>query len=147
MLTVDLYAQIRLAHRDGLGIRALARQFGCSRQSVRKALMHAEPPPFRKPPKRHAPKLGPFQAIIDQILDDDHKAPSKQRHYATHIHQRLVQEYGYPGGYDQVRRYVQARQQSGQETFIPLSHAPGSRVECDFGCKEPPGASLFSAAK
>ena len=133
MLTVNLYAQIRLAHRDGLGIRALARQFGCSRQSVRKALMHAEPPSFRTPPKRHAPKLGPFQAIIDQILDDDRKAPPKQRHYATHIHQRLVQEYGYQGGYDQVRRYVQARRQSGPETFIPLSHAPGSRVECDFG--------------
>lgn len=133
MFTVDLYAQIRLAHRDGLGIRALARKFGCSRQVVRKALMHAEPPPFRKPQTRHAPKLGPFKAVIDQILDDDHKAPPKQRHYATHIHQRLVQEYGYQGGYDQVRRYVQARRHRGRETFIPLSHAPGSRVECDFG--------------
>jgi transposase len=133
MLTVDLYAQIRLAHRDGLGIRALARKFGCSRQFVRKALIHAEPPPFRKPQTRHAPKLGPFRAIIDQILDDDLKAPPKQRHYATHIHQRLVQEYGYQGGYDQVRRYVQAQRKNGQETFIPLSHAPGSRVECDFG--------------
>ncbi len=75
MLTVDLYAQIRLAHRDGLGIRALARKFGYSRQSIRKALRHTEPPPFRKPQRRHAPKLGPFQAVIDQILADDQKAP------------------------------------------------------------------------
>jgi transposase len=133
MLTVDLYAQIRLAHRDGLGIRALARKFCCSRQAVRKALMHAEPPPFQRPQQRHAPKLGPFKSIIDQILADDDKAPPKQRHYATQLHQRLVQEYGYPGGYDQVRRYVQAYRRAQQETFIPLSHAPGARVECDFG--------------
>lgn len=133
MLTVDLYAQIRLAHRDGLGIRALARKFGCSRQSVRKALQHAEPPPFHQPTPRAAPKLGPFKSIIDQILADDDKAPPKQRHYATQLHERLVQEYGYPGGYDQVRRYVQARRRARQETFIPLSHAPGARAECDFG--------------
>jgi transposase len=133
MLTVDLYAKIRLAHRDGLGIRALARKFGCSRQAARKALMHAEPPPFHPPQQRHAPKLGPFKAIIDQILAEDQQAPPKQRHYATHLFQRLVAEYGYQGGYDQVRRYVQAQRQARQETFIPLSHAPGSRVECDFG--------------
>jgi transposase len=133
MLTVDLYAKIRLAHRDGLGIRALARKFGCSRQAVRKALQHAQPPPFRQPQPRHAPKLGSFRSIIDQILADDEKAPPKQRHYATHLFQRLVEEYGYQGSYDQVRRYVQAQRQAKVETFIPLSHAPGSRVECDFG--------------
>jgi transposase len=44
-----------------------------------------------------------------------------------------VQEYGYQGGYDQVRRYVQDRRRAEQETFIPLSHAPGARAECAFG--------------
>jgi transposase len=133
MLTVELYAKIRLAHRDGLSIRALARQFGCSRQSVRKALRQAEPPAFHKPAARAAPKLGAFQALIDQILADDQKAPPKQRHYATQIYQRLVTEHNYEGGYDQVRRYVQRHRPKPAETFIPLSHPPGARVECDFG--------------
>src|SRR5690606_37805831 len=78
-------------------------------------------------------KLGAFKAIIDQILADDETAPRKQRHYATQIFQRLVDEHDYTGGYDQVRRYVQARRCSRQETFIPLTHQPGSRAECDFG--------------
>jgi transposase len=133
MVTVDLYAKIRLAHREGLGIRALARKFGCSRQVVRKALRHAEPPPFAKPSARPAPKLGPFKALIDQILVEDQKAPPKQRHYATQLFQRLVDEHGYQGSYDQVRRYLQAQRQAQHETFIPLAHAPGARVECDFG--------------
>lgn len=38
MLTVDEYLQIRLASRDGMSIRAIARKFGWSRQTIRKAL-------------------------------------------------------------------------------------------------------------
>lgn len=133
MLTVDMYAGIRLAHRDGLGIRALARKFRCSRQSVRKALMHAEPPPFQHADARASPKLDAFKAIIDQILLEDTKAPRKQRHYSTQIFERLVAEHGYAGSYHTVRRYVRLQRQSARETFIPLTHQPGSRVECDFG--------------
>lgn len=133
MFTVDLYARIRLAHRDGLGIRALARKFGCSRQSVRRALMHAEPPGYQQSQDRPAPKLDPFKPIIDQILLDDQKAPPKQRHLATQIFERLVAEHGYQGSYYPVQRYLRLKRQSQQETFIPLIHAPGSRAECDFG--------------
>jgi hypothetical protein len=79
-----------LAPHDGLGIWTLARQLGCSRQPVRTALMPAEPPPYRKPQRQHAPKLEPFQAVIDQMLDDDLKNPPKQRHYSTHIHRHLI---------------------------------------------------------
>ena len=36
MLTVDDYGRIRRAHRDGMGIREIARRFHHSRQKVRK---------------------------------------------------------------------------------------------------------------
>jgi hypothetical protein len=42
-------------------------------------------------------------------------------------------EEGYQGGYDQVRRYIGKRRRLKQETFIPLDHDPGQRVEADFG--------------
>ena len=42
-------------------------------------------------------------------------------------------EYGYAGGYDQVRRYLQERRLERRETFIPLDHPPGHRAEADFG--------------
>ena len=133
MYTVDLYAKIRLAHRDGLGIRALARKFRCSRQVVRKALTNAEPPGYQQAQARPAPKLDPFKPIIDQILRDDEQAPPKQRHYATQIFERLVNEHGYQGSYHPVRRYVRLQREAKRETFVPLSHTPGSRIECDFG--------------
>ena len=133
MFTVDLYAQIRLAHRDGLGIRALAKKFNCSRQFVRKALLHAEPPGYQQTQPRPCPAVDSFKPIIDQILQDDQDAPPKQRHTVTQIFQRLQDEHGYPGSYSPICRYVRSQQQAKQETFIPLSHTPGSRLECDFG--------------
>src|SRR2546423_621411 len=62
MLTVDDYAKIRLAHRDGMSIRAIARAFGHSRRKVREVLAQAQPKPYTRskpppapPPARAAP--------------------------------------------------------------------------------------------
>ncbi len=133
MLTVEDYARIRRAHRDGLKIRAIAKQFHHSRRKVREALRDAEPRPYARRKASSAPKLDPVKPIIDQILQDDEQAPPKQRHTATQIFRRLKAEHQYAGGYDQVRRYVQKHRQRERETFIPLEHAPGQRAECDFG--------------
>lgn len=133
MLTVDDYGAIRRARRDGLSIRQIARQFGHSRSTVRHALRHAEPHPEPLTRNRPAPRLGPFQATIHQILLEDRTAPPKQRHTAAQIFRRLRDEHGYTGGYAQVRRYVRRHRRRHQETFIPLGHLPGARLEADFG--------------
>jgi transposase len=72
-------------------------------------------------------------AIIDRILADDDEAPPKQRHTAAQIHRRLREEHAYPGGYAQVQRYVLKHRRRHRETFIPLGHLPGRRLEADFG--------------
>lgn len=132
MLTVDDYGAIRRARRDGLSIRQIARQFGHTRKTIRHALEHAEPPAVWTR-KRKAPILGPVEPIIDRILADDEDAPPKQRHTAAQILRRLRDEHGYPGGYAQVQRYVLKHRCQHRETFIPLGHLPGRRLEADFG--------------
>ncbi len=132
MLTVDDYGAIRRARRDGMSIRQISRQFGHSRKTVRHVLNHAEPPaPTTR--DRKAPLLGPVGPIIDRILADDEDAPAKQRHTAAQIHRRLRDEHAYPGGYAQVQRYVLKHRRRHRETFIPLGHPPGRRIEADFG--------------
>jgi transposase len=133
MLTVDDYAKIRLAHRDGMSIREIARTFHHSRAKVRQILGHAEPRPYTRAQPPPAPVLGPFHAVIDAILGADEQAPRKQRHTAMQLYRRLRDEYAYPGGYAQVRRYVARHRKDHRETFIPLAHDPGQRLECDFG--------------
>lgn len=133
MVKVDQYLQIRLLHRDGLSIRQIARQLGHGRDTVKKALVEATPRPYTRSKPTVYPKLGPFLGVIDQILKDDESAPRKQRHTARRIFQRLKQEHGYAGKYDQVRRYVGKRRRIERETHLLLDHPPGARAECDFG--------------
>ena len=133
MRTVDDYAKYRTAHRDGMTIRQIARSFHVSRRTVREALASPEPKPYTRTKPPPAPVLGPFAAIIDQVLRDDREAPPKQRHTAAQLFRRLQDEQGYPGSYPTVRRYVAAHRQRSRATFIPLAHPPSSRLEADFG--------------
>ena len=133
MRTVDDYAKYRSAHRDGMTIRQIARSFHVSRRTVREALASPEPKPYTRTKPPPAPVLGPFAAIIDQVLRDDRDAPPKQRHTAAQLFRRLQDEQGYPGSYPTVRRYVAAHRHHSSPTFIPLAHPPGHRLEADFG--------------
>jgi transposase len=133
MLTVDDHGKIRRAHRDGMSIREIARVFGHSRRKVRQVLAQPQPQPYTRTKPPLAPVLGPFHGVIEAILAQDESAPPKQRHTAMQLFRRLRDEYGYAGGYDQVRRYVGQKRTDHRETFIPLAHDPGQRLEADFG--------------
>jgi transposase len=132
-LTVDDYGAIRRAYRDGMTIKRIAREFHHSRNTIRKILRQSEPNPIPSARQRIAPVLGPFQALIDQILADDEQAPPKQRHTAMQLFRRLRDEHAYPGGYAQVQRHLLKQRRRHRETFIPLGHLPGQRLEADFG--------------
>jgi transposase len=133
VLTVDDYGAIRRARRDGKSIRQIASEFRHSRNTIRKILKQAEPTPVPSTRDRFAPLLGPVEEVIDQVLIDDESAPPKQRHTAAQLFRRLRDEHGYRGGYAQVQRYLLKHRRRDRETFIPLGHLPGRRLEADFG--------------
>ena len=96
MKGVDLYARIRRAvDVEGMSQRGAARHFGIDPRTVAKMMRYSVPPGYRRcrPPAR--PKLDPFTGIIDQILDDDGSMPTKQRHTAKRIFERLRDDHGY----------------------------------------------------
>ncbi len=133
MYTVELYLRVRRAcHVEGLSERGAARRFGLARETVRKMLRHSEPPGYRRrqPPKR--PKLDPFTAIIDRILEEDRAVHRKQRHTAKRIFERLRDEHGFTGGRTIVKDYVRERRRRLKEMFVPLAHPPG-HAQADFG--------------
>ena len=134
MLTVDDYARIRRAYRDGMSLREIARTFHHSRKKIREVLRgEGEPEPYSKRQQQAAPRLGPFHEFILEILEKDQTQPAKQRHTRMRIFERLRDEVGYLGGYDAVRRFVNRQLKNRAETFIPLDHRPGQRIEADFG--------------
>jgi transposase len=72
----------------------VAREFGLSRETVRKMLAYAVPPGYQRQQPIKRPKLGPWLDVIDAILADDKQRPVKQRHRAKRIFDRLKDEHG-----------------------------------------------------
>ncbi len=115
-----------------MSVHEASRVFGLDRKTVRKMLRFSVPPGYqrRKPVRR--PKLDPFTAIIDRILEEDRHCHRKQRHTAKRIFERLRDEHGFEGGYTIVKDYVREQQLRSREMFVPLDHAPG-HAQVDFG--------------
>ena len=133
MKRVELYGRVRYAVRiEGISRREAARRFGIDPRTVAKMLSFSVPPGYRRsrPPKR--PKLDPFTAIIDQLLEADRTGHSKQLHTSKRIFERLRDEYGYGGGITIVRDYVRERRLRQREVYVPLRHDPG-HAQADFG--------------
>ena len=130
---MELYGRVRRAVLvDGRSQRAVAREFGISRESVGKMLRYSVPPGYQRQQAVQRPKLGPWVGVIDAILEEDKTRPAKQRHTAKRIFDRLREEHGFSGGYTIVKDYVRAATLHGREMFVPLRH-PAGEAQADFG--------------
>jgi transposase len=110
----------------------VAREFGLSRETVRKMLQYAVPPGYQRQQPVKKPKLGPWLGVIDAILNDDKQRPAKQRHTAKRIFERLKEEHQFTGGYTIVKDYVRVATLRSREMFVPLVH-PAGEAQVDFG--------------
>ena len=130
---MEIYGRVRRAVRvEGQSQRAVAREYGLSRETVRKMLQYAVPPGYQRQQPIKRPKLGPWLGVIDAILNDDKLRPVKQRHTSKRIFERLKDEHGFTGGYTIVKDYVRTATLRGQEMFVPLVH-PAGEAQVDFG--------------
>ena len=139
---VGLFAAIREDYRQGMGVRAIAREHGVHRRTVREAL--ASPvPALRKVPERASPARDAVAPLIDAMLTVDLDAPRKQRHTARRVWARLRDEHDAEASYSYVAKYVARRrpeieaERKGRagslEGFVPQAKEPGAEAEVDFG--------------
>ena len=121
-------------HRiDGWSIRKISRHLQLARQTVRKALATSEPPHYRQHERRPCPTMDLYRDLITGWLEADTRAPSKQRHSAKRIFDRLVEENQFGGGETTVRRYVARLRARPPEVFVPLTAAWGQQAQTDWG--------------
>ena len=134
---VDLFEKLRREHEFGIGtIAGVAAKFGVHRRAVRRAIASALPPPHHYP-GRSKPKLGALEAFIDKVLDDDRRAPRKQRHTARRIHCRILAEFpDATVAESTVRNHIRERKhQMGllrRETFVPQSYSWAQEAQVDW---------------
>lgn len=136
MKGVDTIARIRRAHFvQGKTIKEIVRELHVSRNTVRKVLRSGETAFSYQRERQPLPRVGPFQAELDRLLEANEGKAARER--LTHI--RIFEELrglGYEGGYDAVRRYARAWSRSRSATvsgaFVPLSFAPGEAYQFDW---------------
>lgn len=157
MIEVDQYQRIRyLRTAQGFSQRAIARELGISRNTVRK-YCEGDELPIPKPRERVKPIItDDVKDWIQGYLKEDEEAnkvlgATKQRHTAWRIHERLCLEHGFSGSYEAVARAVRELRPKEREVFIPLAWDPGDAVQVDWGqakvylAGEPIKAHLFCA--
>ena len=100
-----------------------------------------EPAPKTASDYRSYPKLDPFKNTINEWLEEDKKAPRKQRHTAKRVFDRLQKEFkgSFNCSYRTVALYYTVKHKelfSGpKDGFLPLEHKPGE-AQVDFGAAD-----------
>ena len=132
---VETIRKIRLAARDGKGIRQITKDYNVSRNTVRKVLRSEQTRFEYHREAVYRPKLGPFIDTLTAFLKHDQQLPLKQRRTAQGMYEALQGE-GYRGAYDSVRRFVKNWREEHQGTptdaYIPLVFEPGEAFQFDW---------------
>ena len=93
MLTGEMTLEIRILHRQGMSIRAIAGELKISRETVRKYLRALERRPAYGPREPRASKLDPFKDYLKMRM-----AEAAPRRLPATVYLRELRMLGYDGG-------------------------------------------------
>jgi transposase len=135
MLQVAEQYRIRQAYYiEKKSQREIAREFGYSRNTIKKAIEQEEAFKYRRQKPANAPVLGPYKERLKELVEANRELPRKQR-YTAHKMYEIIRDEGYQGAESTVRYQVaQMRKATGkQRVYIPLEYDPGVDMQMDWG--------------
>jgi len=120
---------IKILHQQGYSQRAIARDLGISRHTVKKYLESKEDKPCYTPRPKRPMKLDPYRDYIKQRLAD--AAPVR---LSAVVIMREIKEKGYTGGISRLRHYlVELRGSAENAPVIRFETDPGKQMQVDWG--------------
>src|SRR4030042_3918516 len=125
MISVEVWMTIRCLKAQGWGTRAIARELGVCRNTVRQALMGEGPPAYSRPPRPN-PQLEPFAAEIHVMLFEQH-------FIGTRILRELRQK-GYQGSPAALYRHLRKLRQERLSERVSQRYEtlPGQQGQFDW---------------
>lgn len=105
MITQETFVDIHVLHKQGFGIRAIARKLGLSKNTVRRYLRQPIVMPSYSPRAKRPTKLEPFKPYLLQRID-----AAKPHWIPAAVLFREIKAQGYGGGVTLVRAYVSRSQ-------------------------------------
>ncbi|MBV6307211.1 helix-turn-helix domain-containing protein, partial [Candidimonas humi] len=127
MLTQEQAVEIKVLARRGVGIREIAKQMGCSRNTVRRYLREAQTQQYG-PRQARPTKLDPYKDYLRSRVEAarPHWIPAVVLH-------REIQEQGYLGGLTQLKVFINGlRAQPADSPVVRFETPPGQQMQADF---------------
>jgi transposase len=118
---------IKLLHRQGMSIRAIARTTGLSRVTVRRALAQPAPQPSSPRPKRPS-KIDPFAGYLREQLE------ARPWVRASVLYHELVDR-GFSGHYEMVKCWVREHRRADaarRSAAVRFETGPGIEAQFDW---------------
>src|SRR4030095_13849647 len=109
MLTQEQAVEIRVMARRGEGVRAIARQLGCSRNTVRRYLREEAARRYG-PRAARACKLDDYKAYLGERVEQ-----ARPRWIPATVLLREIRERGYDGGISQLKEWPAALKEGARE--------------------------------
>lgn len=130
MITFEIRMEIKVLHKRGMSIRAIARELGISRNTVRSHLKAKSEKPQYSPRPAPSSLLDEYRDYISKRISDAHpyKIP------ATVI-AREITERGYHGGLSILREFIRSLNctTAEPEQIVRFETEPGRQMQVDWG--------------
>lgn len=117
---------IRAMVRRGDGVRSIARQLGCSRNTVRRYMREADASRYGPRAQRSA-KLDAFKAYVAERVEQ-----ARPRWIPATVMLREISERGYEGGISQLKAYLAPMKRTEPEPLVRFETPPGEQMQADF---------------
>ncbi len=129
MIRLETWLNIRTRYRNGETIQEIARNTGCSKNTVKKYL-RCDVPPQQNSQINRAPILARFESEIDALIRESPTIRASRIH--TLLRERLEPTITISAR--AVRVYVASRRAivAPREVFVRLVYAPGDQMQFDF---------------
>ncbi|RVT46678.1 IS21 family transposase [Rubrivivax albus] len=126
MLTQEQAVEIRVMARRGEGVREIARQLGCSRNTVRRYLRDEDARRYG-PRAPRACKLDPYRAYVLERVEQ-----ARPRWIPATVLLRELVERGYTGGISQLKAFLAPLKKAVPEPVVRFETPPGRQMQADF---------------
>lgn len=127
MLTQETLVDIHVLHRQGSSIRAIAKELGVSRNTVRRYLRDLAAAPIYPDRAPRPTKLDPYKAYIADRIE-----AAKPHWIPASVLFEEIRERGYNGGLTRLRSYVADFKITTDEPVVRFETPPGKQMQVDF---------------
>jgi transposase len=126
MLTQELVVEIRVMARRGMRIREIARELGCSRNTVKRYLRDGKASRYG-PRQRRSTKLDPFKDYLRERIE-----AAKPHWIPAVVLLREIRDSGYAGGLTQLKMFINPLKRVDEEPVVRFETPPGVQMQADF---------------